>query len=78
METFSYTNVILLLSATLTLFGDLLIAIVVLNVHGHIAKEKKIDKDVVHALNHEKKYVIFGILMVLTGYALEVISRLAL
>ena len=78
METLSLTNVLLLLSATLTLFGDLLIAIVVLNVHGHIAKEKKIDEDVVHALTHEKKYVIFGICMVIAGYILEVASRLNL
>lgn len=59
------------IGAFLTLLGDVIVAVVVFNVHGHVLKEKRIDKDVLDTMRKERKMVIFGILLVIIGFMLQ-------
>ena len=59
------------IGALLMLLGDVVVAIVVFNVHGHVLKEKRIDKDVLDTMRSERKLVIFGILLVVIGFVLQ-------
>jgi hypothetical protein len=51
--------------------GKVLLGIVVIRVHSHLAKEKRIDYDVVQAVRYEKKVGYVGIGLILLGFALE-------
>jgi len=62
-----------IIAPTLTLIGDVMIAIVVLNVHTRVAEEHKIDNAVIRYMRRERTYVIIGIILILTGYALKVV-----
>jgi hypothetical protein len=54
--------------------GTVLIGLVVLMVHRHIAKEHKIDDDVLVAMHKEWKLTILGILLIVLGAMLQIIS----
>lgn len=62
------------LSELLMLAGDILVAVVVFNVHGHVLKEKRIDKDVLDTMRRERRLVLFGIALVLIGFAMRWIT----
>ena len=61
---------------TIETIGTILIALVVLSVHMHIATERKIDEVVIKNLRREKMYIIVGLILVVVGYGLEIYIRL--
>ncbi|MDZ7726258.1 MAG: hypothetical protein U5L75_01620 [Candidatus Campbellbacteria bacterium] len=60
----------------LTVTGEIIIALVVLSVHMHIAKERKIDRYVLRYMKHERMFVYFGIFCLLAGFTLQVYINL--
>ncbi len=60
-----------LIGTTLDVLGNVFIAIVVLNVHARIARERTIDAKVIGAMKKEKFLVIIGIVSVLLGYIIR-------
>ena len=64
---------LLFLGMTASLIGKILLGIAVINVHGHIAKEHKIDIEVVTAMRREQYFVLVGLLLIVAGYILEII-----
>ena len=59
---------LLFLGMTLSVIGEVLIGLAVFNVHRHIVREHKIDKDVLIAMRREKWMAICGILFIASGY----------
>jgi len=62
------------ISELFMLAGDILVAVVVFNVHGHVLKEKRIDKDVLDTIRGERWLVVLGIALVLIGFAMRWIT----
>ncbi len=58
-------------SLILQVAGHVLIALVVLSVHMHVAKEKRIDKAVLLYMKKEQLLVILGIALILAGFFIE-------
>ena len=58
----------------LTAIGDILIGISVLQVHSALSKEKKIDEEVIDEVRTEKHFVFVGIVMIVVGFILNIIS----
>ena len=54
--------------------GTVLIGLVVLRVHMHIAKEHKIDEDVLMVIRKERTLTILGIFLIIIGATLQLIS----
>lgn len=65
----------LIVASTLKVVGDVLIVIAVLGAHQHIIKERQIDRDVLIALKRERLYALVGIVLIVTGYVVEIASR---
>lgn len=65
-----------IVSATLTVIGEILIATVILSVHQHIMKERQIDMDVVRSMVKERISVMFGLSFIVAGYVIEMAIRL--
>lgn len=61
----------LFISMTLTVVGDVLIGLAVLNVHKHVIEEKRIDGDVVSAMKRERGVALLGILFIIAGYFIK-------
>lgn len=59
---------------TLTLIGEILIAVMVLWVHHKVEKDKKIDRAVIRTLHQEWFIALLGVLFLVAGYILEIIS----
>ena len=61
----------LFIGITLTVVGEILIGLAVLNVHKHVIEEKKIDGDVVSAMKRERGIALLGILLIVAGYFIK-------
>jgi len=57
---------------TVSLVGKVLLVAGVLLAHGKIAHEKRIDRAVIHSFKVEQVITLFGLLLVLIGYAMEI------
>lgn len=62
---------LLFIGLTARLVGEILVGFAVLNVHRHVAKEHKIDDDVLKALKAERWYAVCGIGFIVIGYFIE-------
>lgn len=61
----------LFISMTLTVVGDVLIGLAVLNVHKHVIEEKRIDGYVVNVMKRERGIVFLGIFFIIAGYFIK-------
>lgn len=59
---------------TLTLVGDLLIIVMVLWVHHKLETDKRVDQRVLRSLRQEWLLALVGIVLLVVGYALELLS----
>lgn len=60
----------------LTLIGDVIIAYAVIAVHDRMREEHSIDDAVYSTMVRERRYVVFGIILIFTGFALRMVERL--
>lgn len=60
----------------LTLIGDVIIAYAVIAVHDRMREEHSIDDAVYSTMVRERRYVVAGIILIFTGFALRVVERL--
>lgn len=63
---------LLLLGLTMGTIGKIVLGVAVLRVHIHILKEHKIDNIVLQSMKREQVVTVFGLLLIVIGYALEV------
>jgi len=63
---------LLLLGLTIGTVGKLILGISVMRVHVHIIREHKIDSIVLKSLKLEQIVTVFGLALIIIGYALEV------
>ncbi len=56
--------------------GEILIAYTVLAVHNHIRLERKIDTEVVRYMRKERVAGIAGIVLIITGFLIELSAKL--
>lgn len=63
---------LLLWGITLGTIGKLVLGIAVLRVHVYILREHKIDNVVLNALKREQYVTLFGLLLIIVGYFLEI------
>ena len=63
---------LLLLGLTLGTIGKVIIGLAVLRVHIHIIKERRIDNLVLASMKKEQLVTLFGLALIVIGYALEV------
>jgi len=59
---------------TLTTAGEVMLAYMVVSVHDHIRKERKIDEDVLNYLGKERYVVYVAVGMIILGYFLQVLN----
>ncbi len=64
----------LFIASTLNIIGDILIAVVVFNVHFHIFKERSIDLDVLRTMRREQVYIVIGIMLLVASYLIEIFN----
>ncbi len=57
---------------SLQVFGEILIAIAVLRMHGKLSEEHRIDKKVISTIHQEKRITYLAILLILVGYILQI------
>ena len=65
-----------IMAITLDAAGKIILGITVLAVHWHVLKEHKIDRDVLRQMKKEKVIGIFGIVLLISGYLLEVFIKI--
>jgi len=58
---------------TLGTIGKLVLGIAVLRVHVYIIREHKIDNVVLQALKREQLVTLFGLALIIIGYAIEML-----
>lgn len=63
-----------LLADILDLIGVILIAVSVIRVHSGIIHEHRIDQKVIREMKGERRYAIVGIIFILIGFALNIIT----
>lgn len=61
---------------TIDTLGKVLLGITVLMVHRHVLKEHKIDADVLRAMKREQALGASGILLIVMGYILQLLSNI--
>ena len=61
---------------SLHVLGEVLIAAMVLRVHYRVRKEHKVDEKVLRAMKREYIIGIFGIILILIGFVLQLPSKL--
>lgn len=71
-------HILLIVAALCDVSGGILIAYVVFSVHQHIAKERRIDADVLNSMRTERMYVLFGIGLIVLSFLIETWVRLVL
>ena len=69
---------LLILSATFTALGEIIIAYTVIIVHHRFMKEHRIDEKVFKTMHKEQKIAFVGISFIALGWALTVIDQLFL
>lgn len=67
-----------IIAITFDVFGTILIAFTALRVHHHVIKEHKIDAQVFREMRQEQVIGFTGIIFLLIGYIIQLISRLSL
>lgn len=65
-----------ILALTLQTFGTLAIAYAALSVHLRVSGEKRIDDAVLAEMKRERAIGITGVVMIIVGFAIELISLL--
>ncbi|MCK5059987.1 MAG: hypothetical protein KAR00_02480 [Candidatus Pacebacteria bacterium] len=65
---------LLVMAATLRTIGEIIAIGMLISVHTHIIKERKIDLDVLLSMQREKAYLVAGLASILTGYVIELIA----
>ncbi len=58
---------------TLDVLGKILLGVTVLTVHRHVIREHKIDADVLFSMKREQILGLFGILLIVAGYILQLL-----
>lgn len=71
-------HILLTIAALCDVSGAILIAYVVFSVHQHIAKERKIDTDVLDSMKTEKAYMLCGVGLIVLSFLIEIWVRLVL
>ena len=66
-----------IIGLTITTIGKILISYTAVMVHHRVRMEHKMDEKVFSAMRRESKLGIFGILLLVVGYLLELTSRVA-
>ena len=61
----------LIIGITIGLIGKVVLGIAVIRVHIHIATERKVDGDVIRAIEREKYVTAAAIVLMVAGYLLE-------
>ena len=64
---------LLFLGMTLSVVGKVMIAIAVIRAHTELANEHRVDAKVIRTFRTERNITIMGIMLIIIGYALEVI-----
>jgi hypothetical protein len=71
------SSIVLIISGlTLSTAGKVLLGVAVIRVHRHLAKERRIDYDVVQAVNLEKRVGLIGIVLIIVGFVMEAVFYL--
>jgi hypothetical protein len=65
------TPLLLVLPDLIKIIGDSLIVISIYKVHSKLSEEKAVDQAVIYEVHHEKKLILFGLLLVVIGFALD-------
>ena len=60
-------------AVTLDVLGKIILGVSVIGVHWKIVKEHRIDGAVLKEIRHERNLAIFGILLIVVAYILELI-----
>ena len=68
---------LVLVGETLAVAGMVLVVLVVLHMHHVLVKEHKIDKRVVLTYQQERLLTWLGLVLIITGYVLEMLVRLS-
>jgi len=61
----------LIIGMTIGLIGKVVLGVAVIRVHMHIALERKVDSDVIRAIEREKHVTAGAIILMIVGYLLE-------
>lgn len=64
-----------IISSTLTALGEITVAYTVISVHHRVMKEHKIDKKVFQTMHKEQRFALIGILFIVAGYVVEIITE---
>ncbi len=64
--------ILLISGMTIGLVGKVMLGIAVIRVHMHIATERRVDGDVIRAIEREKYITALAILFMIFGYFMEV------
>lgn len=63
---------------TCNVIGTVILGVTVISVHSHIIKERRIDRDVLRQMRRERLLGLTAIILIVTGYILEVATLLTL
>ena len=64
---------LLIIGITIGTIGKVLLGVAVFRVHWHIAKEHKIDGDVIRAIKRERIITLLGVMGIIAGYVFEML-----
>ena len=62
--------------ATLTALGEITVAYTVISVHHRFMKEHKVDEKVFKVMYKEQKIAVMGIMLIIAGYVVEVLTEI--
>lgn len=65
---------IVFVGEVLSILGEVIIALVVFDVHRHVLKEKRIDADVLRTIRQERVYAAIGIILLVVGFVLRMLG----
>lgn len=60
----------------LVTLGEIMIGYTVIKVHGRIAKEQKIDGQVISEMTKERKIAMLGITFIILGFVMQIPEKL--
>jgi hypothetical protein len=67
---------LIVLGLTIKTLGEVIIGLSVVSVHMRIMEEHKLDKRVYRSIRNEKFWGTIGVILIITGFSLEVFSYL--
>jgi uncharacterized membrane protein YesL len=65
------TQLLATLPELIKIIGDFLIVISIYKVHSKLSEEKSVNQAVIYEVHHEKKILLFGLLLIVIGFALS-------